>query len=192
MINNFAEVSLTGDVGDVTCELHAEEVIINTTLSAIHVGVASSDETAALEASAEWTDVSSKMFLGPSPARCFIACESLVMIPCSPCCIYVPLTRTGIGCVQLASRVFVLLPVVSLLFVLLCPFVYASILYDCFQPEDRCIPDSVRPEQVLLSYLLCAPYNSEILENNCWTTVRRDEREHFGNSLSPDIMSYFY
>jgi len=191
MINNFAEVSLGGDLEDLECEIHAEEVIINTTLSAIHVDVAS-DETAVSEVSAEWTDSDSKIFVGPSPARCFIACESLVLFPCSPCCIHVPLARTGIGCVQLASRVCVLVPVSTLLFVLLCPFVYASIVYDCFHSENRCIPDRVRPEQVLVSYLLCAPYNPEILENTCWSTVRKDEREYFGNVLSPDIMSYFY
>lgn len=192
MINNFAEVSLSSDADHTNCELHAEEVVISTTLSAIHVDIASADETAASATSAEWIESEAKLFVGPSPSRCFIGCESMILIPCTPCCIYIPAVRTGIGCVQLASRVCVLVPVISLLFVLLCPFVYASIVYDCFQSENRCVPDRVRPEQVLLSYLLCAPYNPEILENSCWSTVHRDECQYFGDAVSPDIVPYFY
>lgn len=190
MDSEFAEVSLSNDgEEEYNCELHAEEV--NTTLPTVHVGAVPSDDNIAAEGK-DWCLPNDKVFVGTSPAKCFIGCESLVLIPCTPCCIYVPAVRGGVGCVQFTSRVLVLAPVLTLMAVLLCPFVYVSVVHDCVSTNNKCIPDNTRAEQVLLSYLLCAPYNKGVLEDNCWPAVNRDERDFFGKIVSQDIVEHFH
>lgn len=188
----FAEVSLSseGDDAGFECELHAEEVI--TTLPTVHVGAVPSDDNVDEEGK-DFCLPNDKVFVGTSPAKCFIGCESLVLVPCTPCCIYIPAVRGGVGCVQFSSRIFVLAPVMTLMAVLLCPFTYVSLAHDSFtSDENRCIPTNSRAEQVLLSYLLCAPYNRGVLEDDCWPTVNRDERDFFSKIVGQDIVEHFH
>ena len=203
MSENLAICVVTAPAGgeNLHCDLHAEEVHTPplTAVDVEHVNDGRDIEdhvphnTSDIEHKDEtWCLSAEKVFIGTSPAKCFIGCESVVLIPCTPCCIYVPAMRRGVTCVQVTSRVLVLVPVFTLLAVLLCPFVYASVAHDCFSsPDNKCIPVNARAEQVLLSFLLCAPYNQSILEDNCWPVVSNDEQDFFGRTISDDIVEYF-
>ena len=126
-----------------------------------------------------------------SPAKSCIIYESVCMIPCAPCCIRYPSLRPCICCLQASSRVVVGLPTLSLLGILLVPFTMITCVYDCFQNEShKCIGDDVPAESVLLSYLLCAPYNQSLMYGK-WQEISQDERKFFAQTVGKETMPYF-